>query len=110
MTTPQHDSDGLDKVLALPMAEYIGISNIVFTDFHGQEKGEDKQFDSYFDRQQKAYRKLKSALTRHIKREVIRGKIEILDKLDYNKQMFGDWQQVIENERAQLEAELEGIG
>jgi hypothetical protein len=38
--------------------------------------------------------------------EVVRARIAELNSLDHNKQMFGDWQQVIEDRMVLLEAQL----
>ena len=50
--------------------------------------------------------KAKKLIYAYKQRIAIESRIDELDSLDHNKQMFGDWQQVIEDRRAALTAQL----
>ena len=47
-----------------------------------------------------------AALKAREQRIALESRIDELDSLDHNKQMFGDWQQVIEDRRAALTSQL----
>lgn len=48
------NSEELELALVLELTEYVSLSNIVHRDFHGQEPGEDPEFDEFCKRLEKA--------------------------------------------------------
>lgn len=87
MTTPPNHSD--DEIAALklavivPLTNFVALSNIVFTDFHGQEKGEDPKFDKFCKRQDEAEKELYAALQAYVQREVVK-ELELLKRRSLN--------------------------
>lgn len=59
------------------------------------------ELDTYYTFEGEEYFKV-SDVRKAMAAAVLEAQLDLLDRLDSNPQMFGDWEQVIEDERAAL--------
>lgn len=73
----------LKHAIILPLTNYVAISNVVFTDFHGQEEGEDPDFDEQCRKQsiyeEQLYQAISDYIAQSNQKAVLEGQLKELE-------------------------------
>lgn len=78
----------LELSIIVSLTEYRTLSNLVFTDFHGQEEGEDPKFDELCNRERAAYIRLLEAIEALLHKATQEAVLKELERLKYSESVL----------------------